>query len=191
MQQAMTLYTEWIPQYIVANKIFYPTDDKLKLECKKQDRDYKSWEQVLVTDYNPSGCRNDDSDKKSNKFFAKFNEATKELAKILAVEKNKIKLIEEKISQLTYEDEILENMKTLLLQMLDFARVIKTTTERKTAILEKYPKLKIIVVKPDSYPRSFDEFITDKVNIVALILYVNKLSKQLITGLRHTLPKRN
>ena len=74
-------------------------------------------------------------------------------------------MIEEKISQLTYEDEILENMKTLLLQMLDFARVIKTTTERKTAILEKYPKLKIIVVKPDNYQRSLDKFITDKVNL--------------------------
>ena len=49
--------------------------------------------------------------------------------------------------------------------MLDFAKAIKTTTERKTAILEKYPKLKIIVVKPDNYQRSLDKFITDKVNL--------------------------
>ena len=165
MQQAMTLYTEWIPQYIVANKIFYPTDDKLKLECKKQDRDYKSWEQVLVTDYNLRGCKNDDSNKTSNKFFTKFKNATKELAKILVAEQNKIKLIEEKISQLKYDEEILKNMQILLLQIVDFAKAIKTTTERKTAILEKYPKLKIIVVKPDSYQRSLDEFITDKVNL--------------------------
>ncbi len=74
-------------------------------------------------------------------------------------------MIEEKISQLTYEDEILENMQILLLQIVDFAKAIETTTERKTAILEKYPKLKIIVVKPDNYQRSLDKFITDKVNL--------------------------
>lgn len=49
LQQAMTLYTEWVPDIIVEKKIFYPIYDGIKNLCKQNA--YTPWAKTFLSHY--------------------------------------------------------------------------------------------------------------------------------------------
>lgn len=52
LQQAMTLCTEWLPAYLVNNRIAYTDDPKIILECEQEGRKTgRSWQQYFLTVY--------------------------------------------------------------------------------------------------------------------------------------------
>lgn len=53
LQQAITFYTEWLPQYLVKDHFIDFIDSKIKKACQSQERGYSSWENVLFRTYMP------------------------------------------------------------------------------------------------------------------------------------------
>ena len=53
LQQAMTLYTEWMPIYFEETKICYPVDENIKNLCELQVEKQKasSWQKYFITQY--------------------------------------------------------------------------------------------------------------------------------------------
>ena len=54
LQQAMTLFNEWMPSEVVRLKIYYPNPiytQKIELECKENDKGYKSTENIFVDEF--------------------------------------------------------------------------------------------------------------------------------------------
>lgn len=54
LQQAMTLYTEWIPLQIVADKIYYPAIEyqaEIIEKCQSKNQVYKKWQTVFVNEF--------------------------------------------------------------------------------------------------------------------------------------------
>lgn len=51
LQQALTFYTEWVPQIIVSKGIVSPNSENIKRECQEQAPDYVSWEKYFLTNY--------------------------------------------------------------------------------------------------------------------------------------------
>lgn len=61
LQQAMTMYTEWIPEFLVDKKLYYPAPEKaamIKGWCKMNNMGYKKWQNVFVMDYTRDGPAN-------------------------------------------------------------------------------------------------------------------------------------
>lgn len=53
LQQAMTLCTEWLPAYLVKNKIAYADDPMVMLNCEMEGRKGgRSWQFYLISSYN-------------------------------------------------------------------------------------------------------------------------------------------
>lgn len=53
LQQAMTLCTEWLPAYLVKNKIAYADDPMVMLNCEVEGRKGgRSWQFYLISSYN-------------------------------------------------------------------------------------------------------------------------------------------
>ena len=50
-QQVMTLCTEWLPEEIVARKIFKPTNAAIIKVSETRSRALKTWQQYFITDY--------------------------------------------------------------------------------------------------------------------------------------------
>lgn len=54
LQQAMTLFTEWMPGELVKRKLYYPSpvyDSEIRATCRKSDMGYKLFENVFVYDF--------------------------------------------------------------------------------------------------------------------------------------------
>ena len=54
LQQAMTLFTEWMPGELVKRKLYYPSpvyDFEIRETCQKSDMGYKLFENVFVYDF--------------------------------------------------------------------------------------------------------------------------------------------
>ncbi len=55
-QQAMTLYTEWIPQIIVKNGIFYTENEDVIKTCEEEGKKLdRTWEKQFVISHNEAG----------------------------------------------------------------------------------------------------------------------------------------
>lgn len=58
LQQAMTLCTEWLPAYLVNNKIAYTDNPRIILECEQEGRKTgRSWQQYFLSTYRENDSR--------------------------------------------------------------------------------------------------------------------------------------
>lgn len=53
LQQAVTLYTEWIPVYLVENGIVKINDKSIREICEKEKLDWKAWQSHFIQSYKP------------------------------------------------------------------------------------------------------------------------------------------
>ena len=56
MQQALTFYTEWVPEILVSSGILQPGSDIVQKECIEEAPDYVSWEKYLIINYSSSAA---------------------------------------------------------------------------------------------------------------------------------------
>ncbi|MCH3914450.1 MAG: TM1812 family CRISPR-associated protein [Acidaminococcaceae bacterium] len=53
LQQALTFYTEWIPEYIVDQKIFYPGNSQVIESCQEKTVEYTPWQKYFLLNFKP------------------------------------------------------------------------------------------------------------------------------------------
>ncbi|WP_027406657.1 TM1812 family CRISPR-associated protein [Anaerovibrio sp. RM50] len=92
LQQAMTLFNEWMPREVVRLNIYQPNSkyvSLIKKECREQNKGYKRVENVFVDDYYTdiskitalSEEKNEDKPVGSKNFFAAFKELMRKQGK--------------------------------------------------------------------------------------------------------------
>ncbi|MBS5213837.1 hypothetical protein, partial [Megasphaera sp.] len=61
LQQSMTLCSEWIPEEIVASRIFYPVSTLIQSECIQKRKKYQTWQHYFINTYTPTNSRRKNS----------------------------------------------------------------------------------------------------------------------------------
>ncbi len=75
LQQAMTLYTEWVPAYVVEKKVYYPNplhQVEIQEKCEQMNGGYKKWENVFLHEYYCDKSANLDTTGLSAKLWSPF-----------------------------------------------------------------------------------------------------------------------
>lgn len=175
LQQAMTLYTEWIPLYLVETKILYPKSCYEKYVFNACKHSYKKREQVLITDYcisdkelhklNPhyQCIKEKVKQKKPAEFLQPLREIflqIKENSKVYFVKPFDTEVIKEKIEELKQVDKVVYELKDInIFNKEDFLR----------KYLHLYPILKEIYQnKKVNFKGTFIEYVMKKMSKINL-----------------------
>lgn len=117
LQQAMTLYTEWVPDVIVEKKIFYTDDESVKNECKVNK--FTPWSKTLLSHYvcSTAKCSNViyyDEDSNTANLFKNYALSESEQYKkmLLTINDNECGCISQVMTELEQNDEVVAMMKS-------------------------------------------------------------------------------
>jgi len=133
LQQAMTLFNEWMPKDVVRFKLYYPNPlyaKQIYNICLNDNKGYKKFENVFVDDfYSTVGrlkcialAKDAQSEAKSSKFFAGFRELMRNEGKSEYPENIDNKKLERLISEIGKIDGIKQQIKRKKLTWGDFKK---------------------------------------------------------------------
>lgn len=155
MQQAMTFYTEWVPEYIVEAQIVYPHTPDLKEDCIRMSPDYVPWQKYLLSSYT---FKKSAGGAKAKDFIGCFREYCRnreetDLRRALALLKDDGQYALAVLANIDKNDELVSGMKNSTIQIAD--------------IRGNYPLLLYVVDKiynSNSIKESFKSYWMSKLN---------------------------
>lgn len=174
MQQAMTFYTEWVPEYIVEAQIVYPNSTELQEKCENMAPEYVPWQKYLLSSYT---LKKNAGTAKPKNFISCFREycRTREevnLQRAFAFLKDDGQYSLEVLASIEMNDELVQEMKNSTMQIAD--------------IRKKYPLLLYVVDKiynSNSIKETFKDYWLSKLDTANIYKRMGYFDEASLRGL--------
>ena len=185
LQQAMTLYTEWVPDIVVEKNIFYTEYESVKDDCKVNS--YTPWPKTLLSHYvcstkKSSTLRSSDANSNTANQFRNYALSESELGRklLLTINENECGCLSQVLTELERNDEVVAMMNSGVITFDD--------------VKLRYPKLYSIVHRiyygnPQSMPKqTIEAYWKNRINRVKLRNSIKTMSLEFIEELLELKP---